>query len=79
MKILSVFLILFIIFSLTFTQIAFASVVVGDNKEESEISQGNNGFGNDDQDAPGNSNDRNNAENSSHGRDEYPGNSKHNK
>lgn len=80
---LSIFIIMFIVFSLILTPIAFAMTVEipvedpptgDDNQDPPEIIKGNNGFGNGDQDAPGNSGDHNNAENARPSR-KYPGNS----
>lgn len=88
MKKISLFLIIFMVFSLVITPVIMASLVEKPDKpiEEPgnpspvtpEIIKGNNGFGNGNQDAPGNSLNHNNAENSRHDR-EYPGKSKHEK
>ena len=82
MKIISLFLLIFMVFSLIITPVIFAIRVEDPpgNTEPviPEITKGNNGFGNGDQDAPGNSSNHNNAENSRRVR-EYPGNSKHEK
>ncbi len=77
MKKLSIFIVMFVIFSLILTPVAFASSVT-EPEEPPVIMKGNNGFGNGDQDAPGNSGNHNNAENSERSSN-YPGNSKHDK
>lgn len=81
MKKISLFLIIFMVFSLVITPVIMATAeeIPGEPSPGTpEIIKGNNGFGNGDQDAPGNSLNHNNAENSRHDR-EYPGKSKHEK